>query len=597
MADQPTIVQAETYKQVNAQLEAARAFLALVTGALVQIDAPNIDPLPEPDYAAATANNYTLFTGLAPFAVGGVIGVPLPTPPVLSFSDVETVTVPDFAQTPPSINVPTASAIVIPSTPAQPSVTDVALPTAPTINLPVAPVFSSINIPQTPSINIPSFTSTLPAEDFLTPSNTFSFAEQPYVSALLDAEKAKLMADLVNGGYGIEPLDETNLWNRARDRETGTTLMEIDEAFRFAGARGFPLPPGDIAVVVERASQKQQEKLSSISREIAIKRADMFVENRKFTITQVKELESILMNYWNSVQERGLNAAKATLDAAIRIYETQLQRFNARLEGYKADAQVFEARLRAVATQTEIYRTQIQAAQVTADVQRIQVEVYNAQLRGVDLTVQIFRTQMEAANIAAQIQRLKIEAFRALIDAYTAQVQAEVAKQQAYEARIRGELAKAQIYEAQARGYAATVEGLKVRADVLIAKARAEWEQARVKVEEYQGQIQAADITLKGQTAVVNANLGLFQTRGQIYAEQARVLVAQSTLNETAINNSRQIQVEQARVQIATAQTRLSRAIETLKIQAAGLGIEGDFYKNLLAALASEISAIATATS
>lgn len=590
-------VQSNNQTQLNNSLVSANDFLNAVKSVLVNIAQPNIDPLPSVDYSAATANLYNLFTFSPPTYVGGVVNVPLPTAPTLAFDAVGTVTVPEFAATPPLINIVAAPDIVLPALPSQPTITDIALPTAPTITLPTAPVIGAVSIPLPPSLNIPSFTSTLPTIDFLAPTNTFSFAEVAYSDALLDAEKAKLLADLENGGYGIEPLDETAMWNRAREREFDSTQTAIDEIYRATGARGFPLPPADVAVSIDRALQSQQDKMSSISREIAIKRADMFVENRKFTISEVRQLEQILMNYWNSVQERALNAAKATLDAAIAIYETQVKRYNVLLEGYRVDAQVFETKIRAVNTQVEIYKAQIQAAQVTADVQRILVETYNAQLKGVEAVINIYRIQMEAANIASQVQRTKIEAFSALIGAYTAQVQSQVAVQNAYEAKTRGELAKAQVFETQARAYSAQVEGAKVRSEILINTARAQWEQANAKVAAYRGQLEGADINLKAQLGVVSANIQGYEAQTRQYLGQLGALGEQFKLDELAIQNSREIQVKQADVQIETAKLRLTQAIQTLSIQAEGLKIGGSYYSGLLQSLAATIQAIATVSS
>lgn len=585
-------VQTQAYAQLNAQLSAAKAFV-LDLNALINLIEPDIFPLPIAQYDA-NSTLYNLLQIQPPFITAQLVNVPLPTSPTLSFDPIGDVTVPDFTVSPPGVDIPDAPVFVAPPLPVQPSINDIALPTAPSVTLPTVPSLSAINIPLAPSIIIPDFTSTLPPDDLVTPTNVFSFSEQPYQDILLDAEKTKLMNDLINGSYGIEPLDEINLWNRARDREVDVTLMEIDEAYRAPASRGFPLPPGDIAIVVERALQKQQEKLSSVSRDIAIKRGELYAETRKFTITEVRELETTLMNYWNSVQERGLNAAKATLDAVIAIYETVLKRYNARLEAYRTDAMVFEAKIRAASVQVEIYRSQIQAAQVTAEVQRIQVEIYNAQLRGVETTIEIFKTQMEAANIASEIQRTKIEAFRSLIDAYTAQIQGQVATQNAYEARIKGELAKVQVFEAQASAYNSQVEGLKVRSDIIIGKARAQWEQASVKIENFKGQLQGAELDLKGQLGIVSSNIEIFKARTQQFAASTDALAKQFSLDEESIKNAREINLKNADLNLETSRLRLERGIESLKVQAQGLQIGGTYYANLIAALSGSIQAIAT---
>ncbi len=233
----------------------------------------------------------------------------------------------------------------------------------------------------------------LPVDDLLAPTAVFSFAEVAYASVLLDAQKAKLLDNLVNGGYGIEPADEIALFNRARDREVEAMLSRIDDAGRAMGARGFPLPPGELSIIIDRGYQEMQDKTSSASRDITLRRSELFVDNRKFTITEVRQLETVLMNYWNSVQERSLNAAKATLELSILTYNYLLARFRARMEGAQITAQ------------TNTAQAQVEVSRATAqfEIFRSKVLAYEAHLRGViepmRLRVDLYRADLEGAKI------------------------------------------------------------------------------------------------------------------------------------------------------------------------------------------------------
>ncbi|TFG62640.1 MAG: hypothetical protein E4H28_07410, partial [Gemmatimonadales bacterium] len=176
-----------------------------------------------------------------------------PTPPTFSFSSVIPVEVLDFLGASPLLAFPPAPSSALPTPPAQTTVNDVAIPTAPNVTLPTPPGEQPVPIiPPPPSIEIPFFDGVAPDDDLLVPSNTFSFFEQAYVSALLDETKRKLLSDLEDGGYGIDTNDEEALWERARSREFLGAQQATDEMIRFQAARGFPLPTGDLSIMYER---------------------------------------------------------------------------------------------------------------------------------------------------------------------------------------------------------------------------------------------------------------------------------------------------------------------------------------------------------
>src|SRR3990167_1023926 len=181
------------------------------------------------------------------------------------------------------------------------------------------------------AVTVPEFLST----DLGAPTTTFSFYETAYESALLDAAKAKLLDNMLNGGYGIETADEIALFNRARDREVEAALTRIEEAGRSMASRGFPLPPGELSIYVDRAWQDMQNKVSGMNRDITLERDKLYVENRKFTITETRELEQILIGFHNSVQERAFNVARATVELAVAVYNSQLARFRLWLDAAK----------------------------------------------------------------------------------------------------------------------------------------------------------------------------------------------------------------------------------------------------------------------
>lgn len=212
---------------------------------------------------------------------------------------------------------------------------------------------------------------TLPEDDLLVPTHQFEYFERAYESTLLDPLKTKLLNDLASGSYGIEPADEQALHQRARDRETEASLARVGEVGRSMAARGFPISSDELALYDARAYQDAQNRASGLNRDIYVDRAKRAIENRQFTIQQVKEVESILIGFHNSVQERALNVARASAEFAIALYNALVARQRIRLERAKTAADVQAQKLQAEAAR----------AQAVLGVFQGQIAVYEANLR------------------------------------------------------------------------------------------------------------------------------------------------------------------------------------------------------------------------
>jgi hypothetical protein len=557
--------------------------------------------LANPDFAIATLGQVnTLLQVLGNVfpirpALSAISGNP-PTAPDPSFTPAPDVVIPTLTAVAPALNIPSAPSSALPSVPAQPSLEDIALPTAPTYALPAVPTITAVELPQPPTITLPLFSSTLPIDTLVVPTNTFSWYETAYQSSLLDATTAKLLADIQNGGYGIDATDEASLWDRERGRQLENTNAAVEEIFRQGASRGFPLPPGDLNVAVQRAQQDLSDKLNAVSRDIALKRADMYVENRKFTIQEARSLETVLIGYYSSRMERSLNAAKAVLELGIAVFNASVAKYNAQLDAYKTEAQVFESKIRAALAQVEIYRTTMEGKRLELETQKQQVEIYRAQLAGVDALIQIYKTSVEAQVQRVNVQRLKVESFRASIDAYAAQVQAKVSEAQMFEARVRGEVARVNAFEAEVRAYASQVDASKVRSETLLGNLRAQTEQANAQARIYEAKIAGYRADVDKQVEFVKAQLSEFQTdatvygtRAQVYGDAARVAISQATVEANMRAKAIETVIENARTQL--------RALEkSADIKVEGERIVGGYITSAVAASIGALNTISAIT-
>lgn len=450
----------------------------------------------------------------------GYDGIHAPgAPGAVSFTVPNIGTIPDLLLAEPTISLPSAPSTALPGAPGNsPSFNMPAVPSAPTLTLPDVPLFASVALPEAPLTEIPLFDAVADFGDVTAPTHQFEFAEREYSSELLDATKAKILYDITNGGYGIDDADERRLWDRAREREIMLADSRLQDLARTHAARGFPMPNGAFYAQQEAARQEARATVSTLSRDIMIKKADMYVENRRFMIEAATKLESVLINYYAGMAERALNAARLQVELGVAVFNAQVMRFQAKLDEYKTYASVFESRIRASLTVVEIYKAQVEGARLTVETQKLHADVYQTQINGINAMINLYKTQMEAAQIAANIEKLKLDAFRSEVEVYGEQVRAKAAEFSMFRDQIQGELAKVQVYDASVRAYGARIGALETKAKIADVTARTEIAQSSATLERYRTEMEAYKTEVGVATEKIRSTLQRYGSDLQAYA-------------------------------------------------------------------------------
>lgn len=197
------------------------------------------------------------------------------------------------------------------------------------------------------------------------PTVTFAYTDPGYASAMRDSLISKLLADLLSGGYGIDTADEAALWNRERDRESAMAQSNIDELKRQAASMSFPMPQGSLYRAIEKARQDLMNKVSSVNRDIGLKRADLYVEQRRRVIEQVISVESQSIALYNAIQGRGLEIAKTQIAMAITLFEAGAKFFQLRMEAIQsqiaAQVEYSKAAVMTYSADTAMYQVYVNA--------------------------------------------------------------------------------------------------------------------------------------------------------------------------------------------------------------------------------------------
>lgn len=505
----------------------------------------------------------------------------------------------DFKEEAPAIDFGEAPTPITDTAPQKPSaIKDIEVPSQFDVLLPDEPILdAAINLPPTPTIQMPSSLLNLDwglVDDVGDASFAFTFNDQPYTSAMLDAVTAKLMADLANGGYGIEPGDESGLWERARDREASAAEAEMIAISRDFAARGFTSPPGALFGALEGIRAKAVATAATLSREVALKRADLYVQNRQFTIQQVKELESVLLNQHMAIMERVLRAAQVSAQFVADQYRARLDKARLGIDVIQARVQAFRDLVAAEVSKVEIYNAQIRSELAKIEIDKNKVNNYRARLAGVEATVSVYRLQVQAAEAAIQAERSKVELWKSEVDGYMATVKAKEAEFSGYEARIRGEQAKVQVFSEQVRAHTSLVGAKRVEADIKAIEVKANNDAATLALRAFEAELaankSANDLVARSEEMAVRA-IG-------VRADAYRTGVdAAGKLSSTYIDQSRL--VVQSKLDSAKLLLDATLAEITSDFKATGFVVESqqklvDMYKDMIGAALGGLNSIAS---
>lgn len=189
-------------------------------------------------------------------------------------------------------------------------------------------------------------------------------APEPYTSTVLATLTSTLLTQLA-GGTGLPASVETAIWDRARERESAAAQAAIDTALREAEALGYELPPGVLVDSIRRETRAYFDKASTISRDVAIKQAELEQTNMQRAIEQATTFETSLADIISKRASLSLEQFKALVarfqaevDQEVKRWETQIKLYEAQvnyaLAGQRINSEVIRANLATVSDAAKI---------------------------------------------------------------------------------------------------------------------------------------------------------------------------------------------------------------------------------------------------
>lgn len=481
----------------------------------------------------------------------------------------------------PELSFPLPPTITVGQAPMLPEVRDVDIPNAPNVVLPDDPDFLTIQTHNAPNIDLHeewlSKLEDIPELSIMQPAPFTYSPGARYASQLLDSLKATLNAR-IHGGTGLNPAVEHAIWGRALDRETALALAKERDVMRGAEALGFQLPSGVMAAQLADARREYHDKLSGLSRDIAIKQAELEQQNVKDAIQAALQLESALLDDAYKIEALALDAAKTAAASAVAAHNAALEHFKALLDGYRTYASTYDSIIRAEMNKVEVFRALLTAEQAKADINKSLADRYRAEIEGAMAVVDVYKARVGAAQTLVELERTRISAGAEQIKAFVATVNAETSKAELYKATVGAESVKVEAFTAIGNAYSAKVGAQAEKARVEIAKLNArisakalEWDGWKARLAAATSKVEAAAkksaVMVDGYRAgasAAEAQAGAYMQRWRAdiaqYEAGKNIAMQAAKVNADAVMHTNDARMEAAKVGLTTSSQRLASA-------------------------------------
>lgn len=436
-------------------------------------------------------------------------------------------TEPDFSGM--TFHPPAAPNVTVPQRPTDLDVplVDVVVPDAPVFVMPEDPALYGLNLPTIPDLVIPAFTGTRPTLNLNAPNVGLSWTYQPYDETLIDTVKSQLSSMTING-LALPAAIEQAIFDRARGREDVLSAQQVSEATRSLASRGLRQPAGLMFRMLDRVKTAARLTSSGASRDLGIEIARQNIESIKFGLSQAIALESTLLQQHVAVQGLLLDAAKATVSVLIDVFNAQVALHNAQWDAYKAEASVYEAQLRALATQVDILRARIDAEKVKADVNESLVRAYSEKMRSLSTLADMYRAQVEAAKAQGEINSQRLEQVRIRLQAYGTDVDAYAKQWDAYAKQAEAETSGIRYYEALGNVFSTRVSAWRGQVDAQASRANTQIAKNGQTLDLFRATL--AGVATRVQAQVSNADVltKVFAAKASLFGVEGQVSEAES---------------------------------------------------------------------
>jgi hypothetical protein len=215
------------------------------------------------------------------------------------------------------------------------------------IPVPVRPNPPAVVLPPSPDVAEDRFRTTFAelfnqlGPDFDAKLDAYVTRFFPQIDGCLQSSVDTWLCNTINNGATGIPIDvENQIWERSRARELRDFARKDDELVTMWAERGFALPPGALYAAEQELQRDLTEKISTHSRDVAIKQVDVQIATIKFAVEQgirlrisAAEASARYLSAWLDVSKISVEYANGILHARTAYYSALAAYYGALIQG------------------------------------------------------------------------------------------------------------------------------------------------------------------------------------------------------------------------------------------------------------------------
>lgn len=463
---------------------------------------------------------------------------------------------------------------------------DVVIPTYVEPELPTLDTLFALSVPEAPSINITEFDVARPSFDIDVPDNTFAFTDASYTSSLLTQMQAKLSA-MLTGGTGLPIAVENALFEQTRSRDSRAAQRLRTSTADEMAARGLSEPTGLLPRRMLEIEQDVQDKANASSREIFIQRHQKEIDQLNFALQQGAALEGVLIQQQMATNDRRLRAAQVAMEIATSLFNAQVTRFNAEVQAYATDAQVFRDRIQGELAKIELFKGQIDAQRAIGEMNLTMVQAYAARVNAVISLAELFKVRVDAARAQLEVNAQRLEVKRTQVATYSERVRAYSAEWDGYKAQVEARLGSLRAGEMLVGMYGQRVNAYGTKANAAFEGARLLFQGEQLKSEQFKTVLQQVQAQLAVMTAQNETKARSFEAQARVFESEGRMIESEANVKNAVATAKIALAEAKAELQVKNVDAQISQALKLLDVDIAGKQGKSSVLAQLAAAVLS----------
>lgn len=498
------------------------------------------------------------------------------------------ITVPQFTDTSPTIQLPSRPSTLLPNAPSDPA--PIIVPTYPTAPVLVEPDLPEIrDIGTLPVLDTPDLSAieALIAEirarmpiapvmietpDFGGLVNYYYTLTNNQLTAFVGgctalASLCPRLTELLSGNStGLPATVEQALRDRAFSTEDRQAFQAEQEALTDWLARGFALPGGALETKLAAIRQLNRDKKAQINRDVWVESAKFEIENLRFAVQQGVAYEGLLRDSWAKLYGVVQSLAQTDIEVDIKILDAAINLYKVKMDGWQAEFATIKDQLQIELAKLEIYKQELEGKRLIAQLNQQDIDYYKTRWETLNIQVNLYKTRVDAANSLLQAELAKLDYSAKLVAIYAARVGAYEAEWKAYSSAADAEKSKAEIYESQTKAFASRVAAYASQVDAAKTIADLDVTTLKLQLEAWQSQLEQYKAELQTELGRIDSLIRGATVGADIYKTKAAVETSYTDFEMSKLNYGLGVDKLSADITLKEAELELNKELTLTKI-------------------------------